>query len=317
MIRLTIRLFGMATLGSMCLVALALSIGQLFRLADNEILYTASLSVDSNDIYRTDIAHRLSYNLTKDAALNARPVWSPDGQQIAFAMEDQQVLPTIYIMDADGSHVRRLIDTPHYDWYPAWSPDGKSIAYISTRYDASNRLTELMLTYVKMGETRRLTDNNFNELSPNWSPDGQHIAFVAPSQTASDSTIYDLNILTGEVRPLVNQTDANVKYSWSPDGHYLLYTGGNVQSRIFLRDNTTNQVILLVTLDNVIKDTPDWSPDGRFIMYTEWENFYADTNSKSIFKLDVAACLNQPERCRPHLLDPLDAYYAYPRWRPQ
>jgi Tol biopolymer transport system component len=51
-------------------------------------------------------------------------VWSPDGSQLAFWGPSQ-----IFIINADGSHLRELTDEGVNRW-PAWSPDGSRIAFV-------------------------------------------------------------------------------------------------------------------------------------------------------------------------------------------
>jgi TolB protein len=60
------------------------------------------------------------------------PAWSPDGTQIAFegAVDGQS---DIYVMNADGSHIRRLTDDPARDSLPGWSPDGAYIVFNTDR----------------------------------------------------------------------------------------------------------------------------------------------------------------------------------------
>ncbi|NDJ60963.1 MAG: hypothetical protein GYB67_07550, partial [Chloroflexi bacterium] len=45
--------------------------------------------------------------------------WSPDGTQLAFESRRDGNFE-IYVMNADGSNVRRLTDHPEPDWSPAW-----------------------------------------------------------------------------------------------------------------------------------------------------------------------------------------------------
>lgn len=65
--------------------------------------------------------------LTHDGQTNEKPSWSPDGTRIAFSSKRGGNFD-IYVMNADGTHERRLTDAAVDDW-PAWSPDGGSIAF--------------------------------------------------------------------------------------------------------------------------------------------------------------------------------------------
>lgn len=50
----------------------------------------------------------------------------------------------IYSMNADGTDVQRLTDTPGRDFEPAWSLDGSTIVFSSDRDDPTNAQLYLM-----------------------------------------------------------------------------------------------------------------------------------------------------------------------------
>jgi serine/threonine-protein kinase len=67
-------------------------------------------------------------DLNEDTA----PALSPDGQKIAF-MSRRDEDWEIYVINADGSGLERLTESPAQDGLPTWSPDGKAIAFVSDR----------------------------------------------------------------------------------------------------------------------------------------------------------------------------------------
>ena len=62
------------------------------------------------------------------------PRWSPDGKQIAFASTKNSPL-TLYIMDADGQNVHRVLaaDDAAPSYSPSWSSDGQYLVFASDR----------------------------------------------------------------------------------------------------------------------------------------------------------------------------------------
>lgn len=48
------------------------------------------------------------------------PTWSPDGKQIAFWSNREGSRRQLWVMNADGSDQRKLLDSPSNDWDPIW-----------------------------------------------------------------------------------------------------------------------------------------------------------------------------------------------------
>ena len=90
---------------------------------------------------------------------------------------------TIWLMDRDGTHLRRLTDhggAPGCDDAPAWSPDGKRLAFRRTVTDAagSPRAISVLVVSAAGGTPRPLPFGGDVPRAFNWAP-GRKIAYVA------------------------------------------------------------------------------------------------------------------------------------------
>jgi TolB protein len=68
-------------------------------------------------------------NVSKSAAYDGWPAWSPDGGTIVFSSNraGPANIGQLYAVDPDGSDVRKLTDGPGSFVQPSWSRDGKRI----------------------------------------------------------------------------------------------------------------------------------------------------------------------------------------------
>jgi Tol biopolymer transport system component len=105
----------------------------------------------------------------------ADPVWSPDGRKLAFVRPNASLGDPIYVVNADGSGLRRLTQSPALDADPAWSPDGHKLAFVRKGDDNS----EIYVMNADGSGQRNLTRNPAFDADPAWSPDGRKLAFVS------------------------------------------------------------------------------------------------------------------------------------------
>lgn len=114
-------------------------------------------------------------NLTNTPASEWVPVWSPDGQTIAFT-SDRDGDSEIYLMNRDGSNVRKLTDNDGYDGSPRWSPDGTRIAFDTDR-DGSD--WDIYIMNADGSNPLPVTNNSTNDYAENWSPDGRWLVYLS------------------------------------------------------------------------------------------------------------------------------------------
>ncbi|HZE82441.1 MAG TPA: protease, partial [Candidatus Polarisedimenticolia bacterium] len=112
--------------------------------------------------------------LTSGNGTKTDPVFSPDGNMIAFS-GDYDGNVDIYVMPSSGGVPRRLTHHPAVDEVVGWAPDGKSVLFRSTRnsYSRFNRLFTVSLDGGLPHELPLPTAE-----SGAFSADGKHIAYV-------------------------------------------------------------------------------------------------------------------------------------------
>jgi Tol biopolymer transport system component len=86
----------------------------------------------SRDLFDIYVMSAHGTRLRRVAQTDAgRPTWSADGRKIAFDSDYPTGSYEIYVMNANGSHKRRLKRNNADTADPAWSPNGRRIAFES------------------------------------------------------------------------------------------------------------------------------------------------------------------------------------------
>lgn len=112
--------------------------------------------------------------LTSGAGIEDNPVFSPDGETIAFTGEyDGNV--DVYTMPATGGVPRRITYHPGVDYSVGWTPDGKSILLRSSRQSFS-RYSQLFTTAPGQGLPTALPLPM--AFSGAYSPDGRRMVYA-------------------------------------------------------------------------------------------------------------------------------------------
>lgn len=230
--------------------------------------------------------------LTRDAADNTGPAWSPDGQRLAF-VSDRDGNREVYVMGADGSDPVNLTQNPAEDWTPAWSPDGRQIAFASFR-DGN---WEIYIMDADGANQRRITRSASADYAPAWSPVGDTIAFV--SDRSGNLDVYLMAVDGTDLRALTTDKATDQAPAWSHDGRQVLwesYRYGNME--IMAMDAAGGEPRNL-TQDTYADDHGGtWSPSGTQIAYFSnrdggWDIFTLDLRTGARVNLTESVEMEQ------------------------
>jgi TolB protein len=180
---------------------------------------------------------------------------SPDGTKIAFASARGGVGMDIFVVNRDGSGLRRLTTNPAIDNSPRWSPSGTQIAFVSDRSGAPRMYTMsvdgLQQTVLPTGCGR--ADR------PTWAPSLTGLMIAYTCQTSSmghDVDVYDFS--TKQTRRITDGIGTNESPTFAPNGrHLMFFTSRSGKKQIAVIDIDGNNLRLLTKQGN--NDYPSWS----------------------------------------------------------
>ena len=162
------------------------------------------------------------------------PAWSPDGTKLAFTLS-QGGNQEIYVMNADGTDVRRLTNHPDIDTSPTWSPTGTQIAWASGR--GGN--PQIYIMNADGTGQRKITSEGWAD-RPTWSRGAfNEIAYAARTGAGFDIKIYDVG--SGRTTTITDGIGSNESPAFAPNGRHLAFVStrsGKAQLFVIDRDGT-------------------------------------------------------------------------------
>lgn len=138
------------------------------------------------------------------------PVWSPDGQKIAFA-SDRDGDSEVYVMDKDGTNLVQLTENKGYDGTPRWSPDGTKLSF-DTDWDGVD--WDIYIMDADGSSPKPVTNNSTSDFSASWSPDGKWLVYL--SNADGDNEIFIVDIDGQNQQRLTNDSFIELSPIWIP-----------------------------------------------------------------------------------------------------
>lgn len=194
------------------------------------------------------------------------PRLSPDAKSVVYArtwidkLNDKR-MSSVYIMNADGTKPRKLVD----GGAPVWSPDGSRIAY--TAPGEPNNTTQVFTRYMDAeGAVTQVTRVTSAPGNLRWSPDGKTLAFTM--QVANNTPMPRAESQLGQFRPRGATWTAAPRVVSSLDYRQdgLGFNADAVQHLFIVSADggTPRQV----TSGQWSAGTGEWTPDGKSLVYS-------------------------------------------------
>jgi Tol biopolymer transport system component len=232
------------------------------------------------------------------------PVFSPDGGTIAFGWVPPAGSNDIWLMDADGSHQRPIIEGPEVTYANDFFPDGERLLVFSDR--EGGRFVGYDFDIVTRAY-RRLPLDLSDAISIRLSPDGKRIAYHSKRDSITINTwVADLTTRT-QVKLTFDREFVGYP-CWSPDGKELgleVRRGDDILIGVMPAAGGTPE---LLNRERGLSWAFSYSPDGRRVAFAGYRN-----DTWNIWWIDRAT--RQEKRLTENTR--LDVYVRYPSWSPK
>lgn len=233
-----------------------------------KIVYNTSFPTETSSseivIYSFETGERT--NISNNPAFDANPSFSPDGQQVIFN-SDRDGNAEIYLMNVDGTGVRRLTNDPAKEAFQAFSPDGTQIVFNSNR--DNEKVGIFMLNVNDSSPPVKLSDTRFNaEIRPGcWSRDGTRIVYMSDADGEKYNT-YAMAVEPVKPNVVLGSESGDIRAAVpSPDGETFVVAAKVAEGgELRLVDVKSRNSKTLTTSENYDL-APVWSPDGTAIAF--------------------------------------------------
>ncbi len=273
----TRSLVHLLALAALALVALGLALAPradaAFAGRNGDIAY-GRLFEGAYHVFKQDPVSGRSTQLSTDALAGAgrdtiatEPSFGPTGKRIVFLnyVKTGHIggrRPDVFVMRADGSHVKRLTHSPGREYAPAFSADGKQIAY------SLHGKTYVIASNGKGGRVELTAELPDGGVGATFSSDGSKVAVTSFSDDDSDIVVMNADG-SDPVNVTAASDDNEYQADFSPDGSRIAFISTRLDSYgdLFTMAADGTDVVTVEAAEGLEAEAPVYSPDGEQIAY--------------------------------------------------
>ena len=221
------------------------------------------------EIYQANADGSNIINLTNSDGYDAEGSYSSDGSKILFASnreaysrtltqaeqklfdDDSSYFMDLFVMDADGSNVKQLTNSPGYDGGPFFSPDNSEVVW--RRFNPDGNSAEIWTMDIDGGNQRQLTSDAMVARGQYYHPSGDYIIYSSNVLGHANFELFLIDAEGTNTPVRVTNTDGtDILPVFSPDGSRLAWSTTrtpNGTSQIHMGDWNHGRALELLGLD--------------------------------------------------------------------